>query len=725
MTSKQTLFVTGASRSGTSLLDKLLSTHPAMEILSQPLPHLYTGIKRRFLETARPEAPPPSDLARAFPLNDLFDTAYADPGRFTAYLHAARLDRDWLIATLRGMEGFSGQGIRPGVPAVALVPEEPPGTAAFIAHYLAAVSRRPDVRIRGSKEIFAEEFIAYLLQSGNRVILLLRDPRDVVASVFGPRGADYAGQGLPLLFVLRQWRKSVAFALEHADHPAFRTLRYEDLVTHPAEQLADLADWLGCGAFPDDVAHRQLVDHQGAPWLSNSSHRPVQSVCQDSIGRGHALLPKPLIGAIETLCFPELRALGYDPGEPASPAERRNALEAVAEPCPAPRPILGGYVWNRAALVPELQRLGALETRHFEPRLHLFETAFRNLLAPGRPRGHPAMDGRRFAFLVCSERSGSNLLTSALNGHSAISAPPPSHLFRLFASNARNYGSLENDDNWRTLLSDVTEAFDAQLGSWNTRPDPGAFVERDLDRSVIAPVVALYLAEAASDGADMIFVKENHTARFAAILQDQLPGCRFVNMVRDPRDVAASYLATEGIAGGIERAVEVWSADQTDTLSLQQRPGMERALHVLRYEDLLADPPLELTRITRFLGLDYDPAMLEFHRDARTRRNAQRIDAWKNLSQPIQRQNAGKYRHSLRPEEIEYIELRCFTLMKAFGYRPDIVTDAPDAETAAQRCVHLHPLLRQGALRIESAREIEIRARRLAMIETVKSRRLS
>lgn len=333
------------------------------------------------------------------------------------------------------------------------------------------------------------------------------------------------------------------------------------------------------------------------------------------------------------------------------------------------------------------------------------------------------MTGDDFAFLICSERSGSNLITSLLNGHSRISAPPPSHMFRLFATNAANYGTLTRDDNWQLLLQDVMAAFAHQLGSWNTAPDLDSLAARPLDRSVLAPVAALYRDEAAHDGAATVFVKENHTARFAEVLRARMPGCRFVWMVRDPRDVAVSYLTTDGIPGGVARAVEVWLGDQTETLALQARLAADGILHALRYEDLLADTPGTLAGIAAHLGLDYEDRMLEFHRDARTRRNAARIDAWQNLARPVQSGNTGKYRQVLTEAEIEYVERRCAAQMQALGYGREIFTAAPGPGDAA-RAEALEPALRPGSYRLDTAAEAEIRARRLAVIETVTSRRL-
>jgi len=329
------------------------------------------------------------------------------------------------------------------------------------------------------------------------------------------------------------------------------------------------------------------------------------------------------------------------------------------------------------------------------------------------------MTGHDFAFLICSERSGSNLIASLMNGHPRISAPPPSHMFRLFATNAANYGDLARDANWQILIGDVMDAFAHQLGSWNTVPDRDALLA--LDRHVLAPVAALYRAEAARDGAAMSFVKENRTARLAGALMAGLPGCRFVFMVRDPRDVAASYLTTDGMPGGVARGTQVWLGDQKDSLALRDNLAAG-VLHGLRYEDLLADTPGALSRIAAHLGLAYEPAMLAAHRDARTRRNAARIGAWENLARPVLTGNSGKYRDVLTAAEIEYVELSCLRPMQALGYAPEIVTARP-ADPAA-RIAALEPELRAGSYRLETEAEARIRAARLAVIETVKGRHL-
>lgn len=329
-----------------------------------------------------------------------------------------------------------------------------------------------------------------------------------------------------------------------------------------------------------------------------------------------------------------------------------------------------------------------------------------------------------FVFLICTERSGSNFVTSLMNGHSRISGPPPSHLFRLFATNRANYGDLESDQNWRTLLGDLVVSFDCKLGSWSTGMAAEELNERATKRSVAEALRVLYENEAEHDGADVVFVKENHTYSFAPFLLEHYPGCRFVWTVRDPRDVASSWVSTPSIPGGVAKAVDVWLEDQSASRSLyQQLRDSDRAV-LVRYEDVVRDPPRALHRLTDFLGLPYEEDILEFYNQPRTLDNAGRIDAWANLRRPVLRHNTGKYRHVLSPGDRRYVELACHEPMAYFDYACDLVTEPPDAKTLGAELDALRPSLNRGGYSIPTCEEQKIRARRLAAIDRVLSRRL-
>ncbi|MBO6797759.1 sulfotransferase [Maricaulis sp.] len=329
----------------------------------------------------------------------------------------------------------------------------------------------------------------------------------------------------------------------------------------------------------------------------------------------------------------------------------------------------------------------------------------------------------QFTFLICSERSGSNFITSLMNGHPQVSGPPPSHLFRLFGLNAHRYGALSEDQNWADFSRDFRDAFDAMLGSWNSSPDWDTILAPSSPRSIALVLDAIYQLEASTDAASQAFVKENHTPSFWAFLNNHWPSCRLVHQVRDPRDVAASWQHTQGIPGGIEKAVDTWIADQSAALALADQITPSDRLLCVRYEDLLMDTAGAARLLCAHLGLDYDPCMLDFHGDDRTIRNADRIDAWSNLNRPVMAGNVGGFEHKLSATDIRYIELRCAKLMQQFDYQPRSgLLPATEVARAADAQALQAELSPPQPYAVSSASEAEIRQQRLAIIDRVLAR---
>lgn len=326
-----------------------------------------------------------------------------------------------------------------------------------------------------------------------------------------------------------------------------------------------------------------------------------------------------------------------------------------------------------------------------------------------------------FTFLVCTERSGSNFATNLMNGHRAVCGPPPTHLFRLFGSNMDRYANLRDDTVWYRLIEDMVEGFGNTLGVWSSSVTRDELASAVSERSSAALLRYLYEKEAAHDGASHLLVKENHCYSLAPFLIAHFPTCRFLVLVRDPRDVAGSWANTKGIPGGIEKAVDVWLTDQRRAIDLYSQLRDAGRSMVVRYEDLLTDTESTLGRITSWMGLVYDEAMVRFYEHPRTQRNARRIEAWSNLSKGIMHDNYAKFSKSLTPEEIEYVEIRCGELMRRFGYRPTKAYVFSSPREREQALAKLQPNLRQGSYQLQEE-ERSIRGQRLEFIESILGR---
>ena len=132
------------------------------------------------------------------------------------------------------------------------------------------------------------------------------------------------------------------------------------------------------------------------------------------------------------------------------------------------------------------------------------------------------------------------------------------------------------------------------------------------------------------------------------------PEARFIRLDRDPRDVARSCVAM-GWAGNAWAGAEYWLRADAAWRRLRRAVPEERRLEV-RFDELMNEPVAALTRITAFLGVGFDPAMLDIERDTTYRR-------------PDRRQ-ARSWRDDAADDDVRQVEARLGPRMAAAGYAP-------------------------------------------------------
>lgn len=328
------LFITGMGRSGTTLLEKLLARHEQLSVLSQPFPLLYVEAKRQFLRGV--ESVVDRQLAEAHPLGGDSFPGY-DLQAVTDYLRRQVFAADRVRDVFAKMADYDGQYHKLpdwGRRLAKLVDGTFPALFQQLTRCL-AVSRSAAVQIWGAKETHCEEFIPALASQGVKCLLLIRDPRDVVASFNAGRGEQFGGWRRPTLFYARNWRKSVALAIELADSPHVHWLRYEDLAARPAETLQQITAFLDVPPLDAAVVRQPLQSQNGRPWTGNSSYGDQSQISTASIGRHHQMLPDSQRRYLECCCRPEMRYCGYE--APETP-DWEACLRDFREPQPIERP---------------------------------------------------------------------------------------------------------------------------------------------------------------------------------------------------------------------------------------------------------------------------------------------------------------------------------------------------------------------------------------------------
>lgn len=272
----------------------------------------------------------------------------------------------------------------------------------------------------------------------------------------------------------------------------------------------------------------------------------------------------------------------------------------------------------------------------------------------------------KFSFLLCSERSGSNLILNMLNAHPSVCGPAPNHSIRAFAQNEKNYGDLSNEDNWECLIKDFTQYITYQLGNWQTD-----FSIEDVNKiptnSVISLLKYRFIKEAKHQGKEILFIKENKIYNFYEFIKKHFANAPLVYQVRDPRDMALSWKKSNNHPGFIKKAVDQWLVDQNKFLRIISESSTPYIRY--SYEDLLSHPERTLKNICESLGIDFSNKMLEFYNNENTISNAEKIKNWENLKKPLLKNNRNKFLTELTKNEILYIEYHCKNLMDTFGYK--------------------------------------------------------
>ncbi|WP_213451533.1 sulfotransferase family protein [Rhizomonospora bruguierae] len=192
----------------------------------------------------------------------------------------------------------------------------------------------------------------------------------------------------------------------------------------------------------------------------------------------------------------------------------------------------------------------------------------------------PATRLRAPVFIFTSVRSGSTLLRMILNSHSRLYAPHELHLTGLQVQLKDKY---------------VTDSM-TQLG----------LTEPELDVLLWDSVMATALARS---GKSVLVEKTPHHVFMWSRIARTWPEARFVFLLRHPAAVLDSW----------RRARSWQTADQAAAHITRYATALDEARrnlpgHTLRYEDLIAQPEPETQRLCEFIGVPWEPGMLEYGR---------------------------------------------------------------------------------------------------------------
>jgi hypothetical protein len=190
-------------------------------------------------------------------------------------------------------------------------------------------------------------------------------------------------------------------------------------------------------------------------------------------------------------------------------------------------------------------------------------------------------------IVLSPARSGSTLLRMILGSHSALYAPPELPLAQL---------TVRAETSW--ILASLREL---QLTA------------QEVNYLLWDRVLADALSRS---GKPAIVVKTPSNVLVWREIAACWPDARFVFLLRHPASAVASLNASWNAAW---HPGETGSLAESAAKALRYMNALEdarRALpgHTIRYEDLTAEPAAQVGRLCEFLGLPFEPGMLEYSR---------------------------------------------------------------------------------------------------------------
>jgi len=301
-------------------------------------------------------------------------------------------------------------------------------------------------------------------------------------------------------------------------------------------------------------------------------------------------------------------------------------------------------------------------------------------------------------FVVGGPRSGTTLLSAMLAAHSAFDCGPETHFLSRWSHMARTERERILDPaDWPERATAYVTSL--SLGKQPIYPMYDLTVEEIRAWLAVRPpslatmLESLTTQRALRNGAPRWVEKTPRHLEVPELITETWPEARIVRIVRDPRDAAVSLTRVPFGTPSLLTNLSVLARMNEAAADFYREPG--QALTV-RYEDLVASPERELHRICEFVGVDYEPSMVE-DRSGATGVAAEH-EWWKgDATGPLDRSRSGRWAAEMPPEVQHYAALNLGPLLEEHGYgeavppkRKLAIVPAGDALNARYDGVLLH-----------------------------------
>jgi hypothetical protein len=275
--------------------------------------------------------------------------------------------------------------------------------------------------------------------------------------------------------------------------------------------------------------------------------------------------------------------------------------------------------------------------------------------------------------MIGAERSGTTLVMAMLGCHQRIAVPEVVWYYSRFYPYLHTYGDLNNEENFRTLVSEMI--FGLKTPFWGMRVNPRTIVEEIIadvrERSFAGIYCAMFERYAREMGEKSRWgEKTPYNLFFIGPILEDFPNAQFIFITRDGRDASVDYLESSFGPTNIFCAAEIWKMCQNEVKPWREKLSSDQWFDI-KYEELVRQPEKILKDTCDFLGEAYDSGMMEFHKSEIARARGGTHDH-KPLGRPVSDEYIGIYKYLSSKRDQRIFAAVAGKELEESGYKLDV-----------------------------------------------------
>lgn len=277
-------------------------------------------------------------------------------------------------------------------------------------------------------------------------------------------------------------------------------------------------------------------------------------------------------------------------------------------------------------------------------------------------------------FIVGCERSGNTLIRLMLNQSPILYIPSESGFLHKLRQQKQLYGDFTQPYQRWFFIRDL-QTNKATSKTFTFPIFKLTVEEAEAALSLAAPTnypgaaSALFTASASKQGKKQWGDKTPRNVFEISWLAEAFPHAKFVHIIRDGRDVAASVVKA-GWVNNFIKGAHYWQERVEAGMSAGSALGKERYYEV-RYEELVISPEETLKILCHWLEIEYVPQMLNQHENA-TDYISTDYALHEMVTKPVDSSRANAWKENLSRDQIADFESVAGKLLSKLGYE---VTD--------------------------------------------------